>query len=244
MRITGGELKGRQLLPGFANHVRPSTDRVRESLFNSLQNQINLSETTVLDLFSGSGIIALEFLSRYTTSVTSVDLDKKNIAYQKHIRQEWKIPHEKLSLKSKQTADKSISTFNTLMNRLDIPSIHQAELAMMKDELKISNLDSSKQITTPTTFSDSVGSWEIIMADIWKFIPKVNEKFDVIFADPPYHMPNVQQLPSLLLPLLNPQNPDALLLFEHKPQLQFPSSSTPQSVKNYGSSIISFFRPS
>lgn len=205
MRITGGELKGRQLLPGFANHVRPSTDRVRESLFNSLQNQINLAETTVLDLFSGSGIIALEFLSRYTASVTSVDLDKKNIAYQKNIRQEWRIPHEKLSLKSNLTADKSISI--------------------------------------PTTSSAAVGNWEIIMADIWKYIPKVTDTYDVIFADPPYHMPNVQQLPSLLLPLLNPQNADAVLLFEHKPQLQFPSTSTPQSVKNYGSSIISFFKP-
>ncbi len=204
MRVTGGELKGRQLLPGFANHVRPSTDRVRESLFNSLQNQINLAETTVLDLFSGSGIIALEFLSRYTASVTSVDLDKKNIAYQKNIRQEWRIPHEKLSLKSNLTADKSISI--------------------------------------PTTSSAAVGNWEIIMADIWKYIPKVTDTYDVIFADPPYHMPNVQQLPSLLLPLLNPQNADAVLLFEHKPQLQFPSSSTPQSVKNYGSSIISFFK--
>ncbi len=205
MRVTGGELKGRQLLPGFANHVRPSTDRVRESLFNSLQNQINLAETSVLDLFSGSGIIALEFLSRYTASVTSVDLDKKNIAYQKNIRQEWRIPHEKLSLKSNLTADKSNSI--------------------------------------PTTSSAAVGNWEIIMADIWKYIPKVTDTYDVIFADPPYHMPNVQQLPSLLLPLLNPQNADAVLLFEHKPQLQFPSSSTPQSVKNYGSSIISFFKP-
>ncbi|MBU3743648.1 MAG: hypothetical protein FGM61_03750 [Sediminibacterium sp.] len=207
MRITGGELKGRQLLPGFANHVRPSTDRVRESLFNSLQNQINLSETTVLDLFSGSGIIALEFLSRYTASVTSVDLDKKNIAYQKHIRQEWKIIHQKLSQKTTHSHDGNATMENS---------------------------------TTPMAIS---GSWEIIMADIWKFIPKVNEKFDVIFADPPYHMPNVQQLPSLLLPLLNPQNPDALLLFEHKPQLQFPSINTPQAVKVYGSSIISFFRP-
>ncbi len=207
MRITGGELKGRQLLPGFANHVRPSTDRVRESLFNSLQNQINLSETTVLDLFSGSGIIALEFLSRYTASVTSVDLDKKNIAYQKNIRQEWKITHQKLSQKTTHSQDGNATMENS---------------------------------TTPRAIS---GSWEIIMADIWKFIPKVNEKFDVIFADPPYHMPNVQQLPTLLLPLLNSKNADAVLLFEHKPQLQFPSSSTPQSVKNYGSSIISFFRP-
>ena len=205
MRVTGGELKGRQLLPGFANHVRPSTDRVRESLFNSLQNQIDLSDTKVLDLFSGSGIIALEFLSRYTASVTSVDLDKKNITYQKNIRQEWRILHEKLSLKSKLNADES-------------------------------NL-------TPTSSSIAVGNWEIIMADIWKYIPKVTDTYDVIFADPPYHMPNVQQLPSLLIPLLNPQNPDAVLLFEHKPQLQFPSTTIPQSVKDYGSSIISFFKP-
>ena len=205
MRVTGGELKGRQLLPGFANHVRPSTDRVRESLFNSLQNQIDLSDTKVLDLFSGSGIITLEFLSRYTATVTSVDLDKKNITYQKNIRQEWRIPHEKLSLKSKLNADES-------------------------------NL-------TPTSSSIAVGNWEIIMADIWKYIPKVTDTYDVIFADPPYHMPNVQQLPSLLIPLLNPQNPDAVLLFEHKPQLQFPSTTIPQSVKDYGSSIISFFRP-
>ena len=205
MRVTGGELKGRQLLPGFANHVRPSTDRVRESLFNSLQNQIHLSDTKVLDLFSGSGIIALEFLSRYTASVTSVDLDKKNITYQKNIRQEWRILHEKLSLKSKLNADES-------------------------------NL-------TPTSSSIAVGNWEIIMADIWKYIPKVTDTYDVIFADPPYHMPNVQQLPSLLIPLLNPQNPDAVLLFEHKPQLQFPSTTIPQSVKDYGSSIISFFKP-
>ena len=205
MRVTGGELKGRQLLPGFANHVRPSTDRVRESLFNSLQNQIHLSDTKVLDLFSGSGIIALEFLSRYTASVTSVDLDKKNITYQKNIRQEWRIPHEKLSLKSKLNAEES-------------------------------NL-------TPTSSSIAVGNWEIIIADIWKYIPKVTDTYDVIFADPPYHMPNVQQLPSLLIPLLNPQNPDAVLLFEHKPQLQFPSTTIPQSVKDYGSSIISFFKP-
>ena len=205
MRVTGGELKGRQLLPGFANHVRPSTDRVRESLFNSLQNQIHLSDTKVLDLFSGSGIIALEFLSRYTASVTSVDLDKKNITYQKNIRQEWRILHEKLSLKSKLNA-------------------HESNL-------------------TPTSSSIAVGNWEIIMADIWKYIPKVTDTYDVIFADPPYHMPNVQQLPSLLIPLLNPQNPDAVLLFEHKPQLQFPSTTIPQSVKDYGSSIISFFKP-
>jgi 16S rRNA (guanine(966)-N(2))-methyltransferase RsmD len=89
MRVTGGELKGRIIPAQFAHHVRPSTDRVRESLFNSIDHQKGIAETTVLDLFSGSGIIALEFLTRDAQAVYSIDLDKKNIAHQKNIAKRW-----------------------------------------------------------------------------------------------------------------------------------------------------------
>ncbi|MFM8994834.1 MAG: RsmD family RNA methyltransferase [Bacteroidota bacterium] len=89
MRVTGGHLKGRIIPTQFANHVRPSTDRVRESLFNSIEHQKGIADTTVLDLFSGSGIIALEFLTRDAQAVYSIDLDKKNIAHQKHIAKSW-----------------------------------------------------------------------------------------------------------------------------------------------------------
>ena len=79
MRITGGNLKGWVIPAKFASHVRPSTDRMRESLFNSLIHQVGIEGKTVLDLFSGSGIIAAEFLSRGAEAVVSVDMDGKNI---------------------------------------------------------------------------------------------------------------------------------------------------------------------
>ncbi|MGB0243001.1 MAG: RsmD family RNA methyltransferase, partial [Bacteroidia bacterium] len=55
MRITGGVLSGWSYPKGFASHVRPSTDRVRESLFNLLNHRWPINGCRVLDLFSGSG---------------------------------------------------------------------------------------------------------------------------------------------------------------------------------------------
>ncbi|GMO52884.1 MAG: 16S rRNA (guanine(966)-N(2))-methyltransferase RsmD [Treponemataceae bacterium] len=71
MRITGGELKGRTLRcpPG---EIRPAMDRMRESVFAVLGD---LSGKSVLDLFSGSGIIALEAASRGAGRVELVEKD-------------------------------------------------------------------------------------------------------------------------------------------------------------------------
>ncbi|MBM3399281.1 MAG: 16S rRNA (guanine(966)-N(2))-methyltransferase RsmD, partial [Bacteroidetes bacterium] len=86
MRITGGKLKGQLLKGGFASHVRPTTDFVREALMNYLSSHYEIPGADVLDLFSGSGIIALEFLSRGAGSVVSLDIDTKNIWYQQEIQ--------------------------------------------------------------------------------------------------------------------------------------------------------------
>lgn len=88
MRITGGKLKGQLLKGGFASHVRPTTDFVREALMNYLSSHYEIPGADVLDLFSGSGIIALEFLSRGAGSVVSLDIDTKNIWYQQEIQKE------------------------------------------------------------------------------------------------------------------------------------------------------------
>lgn len=71
MQITGGQAKGIRLdvLPG--DRTRPTTDRVRESLFGSLQ--AFLPEAKVLDLYAGSGSLGLEAASRGATSVTFVE---------------------------------------------------------------------------------------------------------------------------------------------------------------------------
>ncbi len=73
LRITGGELGGRRIRvpPG---DVRPTTDRVREAIFSILGS---VSGAEVLDLFCGSGALAIEALSRGAAEATLVDLDPR-----------------------------------------------------------------------------------------------------------------------------------------------------------------------
>ena len=71
MRITGGALKGRQVkIPGGL--IRPAMDKMRESIFAILGDICGLS---FLDLFSGSGIIALEAASRGAVYIEAVEMD-------------------------------------------------------------------------------------------------------------------------------------------------------------------------
>lgn len=73
MRIIGGRLKGIRINPPSNLPVRPTTDMAREALFNILTNQYDLENLHVLDLFSGTGGISLEFASRGAAEVISVD---------------------------------------------------------------------------------------------------------------------------------------------------------------------------
>ena len=82
MRIIGGRLKGLRLQPPNNLPVRPTTDMAKEALFNILQHQIDFEDIAVLDLFSGTGNISLEFASRGAAAVTSVDRSQPCIHYQ------------------------------------------------------------------------------------------------------------------------------------------------------------------
>ncbi len=77
MRIIAGEFRGRTLASvgkGDAGaHLRPTTDRVRESLFNVLAQSGAIPGARVLDLFAGTGALGLEALSRGAAHVTFVD---------------------------------------------------------------------------------------------------------------------------------------------------------------------------
>lgn len=78
MRIVGGTYKSRVLLEFKGNEVRPTADKVRESLFNILQNRIYGSD--FLDLFSGTGAMGIEAVSRGAKSVTFNDKSRDSIA--------------------------------------------------------------------------------------------------------------------------------------------------------------------
>jgi 16S rRNA (guanine966-N2)-methyltransferase len=78
MRIISGRFKGRRLVNFKADHIRPTTDRVKESVFNKLQGY--LENARVLDLFAGTGNLSCEAISRGAQSVDAVELSKKSIA--------------------------------------------------------------------------------------------------------------------------------------------------------------------
>lgn len=71
VRIIGGEWRGRRLPVPAVDAVRPSADRVRETLFNWLAPR--LSGARCLDLFAGTGVLGFEALSRGAASVTFLD---------------------------------------------------------------------------------------------------------------------------------------------------------------------------
>jgi len=81
VRIISGYYKGRRLNPPANLPVRPTTDYAKEGLFNVLNNLIDFSETTVLDLFSGTGNIAFEFASRGAPSVLAVDIERRCVDF-------------------------------------------------------------------------------------------------------------------------------------------------------------------
>lgn len=77
MRIISGKYKGHQLVDFNASHIRPTTDRVKESMFNILMGQVEGSR--ILDLFSGTGNLGIEAISRGAAEVNFVELNKKSI---------------------------------------------------------------------------------------------------------------------------------------------------------------------
>jgi len=75
MRIIGGRLRGKKLARLKIDHVRPTTDRIRESLFNILADRI--AEKKVLDLFAGTGALGIEALSRGAAHAVFVDRSRR-----------------------------------------------------------------------------------------------------------------------------------------------------------------------
>ncbi|WP_426587805.1 16S rRNA (guanine(966)-N(2))-methyltransferase RsmD [Mucilaginibacter sp. R-33] len=177
MRIIGGSLKGLRLNPPKNLPVRPTTDLAKEALFNILLNQIEFEGIKVLDLFSGTGNISLEFASRGASEVISVD--------------------------------RSIHCVNYLK-------------------------DTSRQhkLTQIKTYRE----------DVFKYLNIETEQYDLIFADPPYDLNRIPDLPKVIFEkkLLKP---DGLLIIEHQSLQNLSNHTAFVEQRKYGHSSFSFFRP-
>jgi RNA methyltransferase, RsmD family len=76
MRIITGKYKGRHFDIPRSFKARPTTDFAKENIFNVLTQYVDLEEAAALDLFSGTGSISLEMLSRGCSTVVSVEMDR------------------------------------------------------------------------------------------------------------------------------------------------------------------------
>jgi 16S rRNA (guanine966-N2)-methyltransferase len=176
MRIIGGILKGLRLNPPKNLPVRPTTDMAKEALFNILQNQIEFENIRVLDLFSGTGNISMEFASRGAEQVVSVDRSIQCVHY-------------------------------------------------LKDTARQHGLN---QIS-------------VFKEDVFKYLEHETDQFDLIFADPPYDLNSIPQIPVIIFDkkLLSPEG---LLIVEHQSMQNLSKHPAFIEQRRYGHSSFSFFK--
>lgn len=80
MRVVAGELRGRRIESPSGDATRPTTDKVREAVFNALGSLGAVEGARVLDLFAGTGAMGIEALSRGASHCTFIEKDKNALA--------------------------------------------------------------------------------------------------------------------------------------------------------------------
>lgn len=80
MRVVAGELRGRRIDAPDGDATRPTTDKVREAVFNALGSLDAVDEAVVVDLFAGSGALGIEAISRGAVRCRFVENDRRALA--------------------------------------------------------------------------------------------------------------------------------------------------------------------
>lgn len=83
-------------------------------------------------------------------------------------------------------------------------------------------------------------NFKLVRSDVFRFIEQCNEKFDLVFAGPPYALQTIDELPKLIFEkrLLNE---DGWFILEHTPKNNYESFRGFRSARNYGSTVFSVF---
>ena len=175
MRIITGIYKGRHFDIPRTFKARPTTDFAKENIFNVLMQYVDFDGATALDLFSGTGSISLELVSRGCQQVVSVELDRDHHRFIQQCLQK-------------------------LNSKVCIP----------------------------------------ICGDVFRFLKSCHQQFDFIFADPPYALQELPQIPELVFEkqLLKPEG---IFVFEHGKDYDFSLHPHFLEHRSYGSVNFSLF---
>ena len=176
MRIIGGRLKGKNIIPPHSYKARPTTDFAREALFNILDNEYEFDELQVLDLFGGTGAVSFEFGSRGVGRVYCVEMLRE-----------------------------SASFIKTEAHRLGLDNV-----IMVRD-------------------------------NVFDFLNVCHEKFDIIFADPPYALEGLEGIPDKIF-ARDLLHPDSYFILEHGGEHSFKDHPHFFKERSYGRVHFSFFK--
>ena len=189
MKIITGQYGGRRFDPPRNLSARPTTDLAKQALFNILQNRMDLEGCRALDLFSGTGSISFELLSRGAAYVVSVELG--------HTQQQF---------------------IQKVAEQLNVP----------RNRHQLIRGDVFRYLNAPPAMS--VGASAPSAAP-----------FDLIFADPPYDLAELDKLPDLVL---QPGwlAPEGIFILEHGKASDFSSHPLFQELRTYGAVHFSFFQ--
>jgi len=96
VRVVGGKLKGLRLQVPKGFDSRPTTDFAKESLFNIIENEKSILGSDVLDLFTGTGSLSIEFASRGANQVYAVDINTACLSFIHKVCEIHQIKHIKV----------------------------------------------------------------------------------------------------------------------------------------------------
>ena len=175
MRIITGIYKGRHFDIPRTFKARPTTDFAKENIFNVLMQYVDFEDAQALDLFSGTGSISLELVSRGCRQVVSVELDRDHHRF-------------------------------------------------IQECLKKLNTDKCVPIR----------------GDVFRFLKSCKQQYDFIFADPPYALKELPQIPDFIFErrLLTEEG---LFVFEHGKDYDFSNHPHFLEHRSYGSVNFTLF---
>ena len=176
MRIITGIYKGRHFDIPRSFKARPTTDFAKENIFNVLTQYVDFDGAEALDLFSGTGSISLELVSRGCQTVVSVEMDRDHHRF----------------------IQECLKKLNT---KVCIP----------------------------------------IRGDVFRFVKSCRQQYDFIFADPPYALKELPQIPDLVLEK-GILKEDGIFVFEHGKDHDFSEHPNFIEHRQYGSVNFTLFR--
>ena len=150
MRIIGGKFKGLKLIPPSDLGIRPTSDRFKEALFSILDSKkynINIYNSKLIDIFSGTGALGIEALSRGAKKVYFLDQDTKSIQIIKTNISKLKInDQDDITIKIiKEEATKALKKVNEIFDIVLIdPPYNKNIIKEILENLKNHNLINTK----------------------------------------------------------------------------------------------------